>query len=369
MVDTRRRRVRLLHTGGTLGMVRDEHGAYAPRPGALAQALAGLSELHDPRLPLVDLEELDPLLDSSDMRPSDWQAIADRVAVAFGGSADPSGTGASSIDGAPVAPAYDGVVVLHGTDTMAYSASALSFLLHGLPGPVVLTGSQLPLVEVRSDGRENLITSLMLAAEPGWNEVGVVLGGALLRGNRTTKVSTDGFDAFASPNLPPLAEVGVELSWRRELLLPPSQGPLTVHRLRDVDVVALRLFPGITGETLRNVLRDPVRGLVLETYGSGNAPSRDPALRAALSEAVQRGVVVVAVSQCLRGGVRMGAYAAGRWLSEVGVVSGGDMTAEAALAKLLVLLSSDMPAAEVATAMAADLCGERSDARPAQSRL
>lgn len=366
-MESRRRRVKLLHTGGTLGMVRDEHGAYAPRPGALAQALAGLTELHDPRLPLVDLEELDPLLDSSDMRPADWQAIADRVASAFGAAGDdPSHGGAPSRVGAP---SVDGVVVLHGTDTMAYSASALSFLLEGLPGPVVLTGSQLPLVEVRSDGRENLITSLMLAAEPGWNEVGVVLGGALLRGNRTTKVSTDGFDAFASPNLPPLAEVGVELSWRGELLLPPSQGPLRVHRLREVDVIALRLFPGITGETLRNVLRDPVRGLVLETYGSGNAPSRDPALRAALREAVERGVVVVAVSQCLRGGVRMGAYATGRWLSEVGVVSGGDMTAEAALTKLLVLLSSDRPAAEVAAAMATDLRGEVSDPRPAGSRL
>jgi L-asparaginase len=332
--------VTLLHTGGTAGMVRGPDGAYAPRPGALATALERLPELADPRLPEVRLDELEVLLDSSDVRPTDWGTFADRVAAAFA-------------DGA------DGVVVLHGTDTMAYTASALAFLLEGLPGPVVLTGAQVPLAEVRSDARDNLITSLWLAATPGWAEVGVYLGGALLRGCRTTKVSTDGFDAFASPNLPPLADVGVDIAWRRELLRPPAPGPLRVHPLTDVAVVALRLFPGITAETLRNVLRDPVRGLVLETYGSGNAPSRDPALLAVVRDAVARGVVIVNVTQCLRGSVRMGTYAAGRTLAAAGVVSGGDLTAEAALAKLLVLLSRGGTPADVAAAMAVDLAGER----------
>ncbi len=341
----RRAHVVVLHTGGTLGMVRDDDGAYAPRAGALAAALARLPELDDPRLPSVRLEEFDELLDSSDVRPADWQLIADRVAAAFAGDADAQ-------------PPADGVVVLHGTDTMAYSASALAFLLDGLPGPVVLTGSQLPLVEVRTDGRENLVTSLLLAATPGWAEVAVYLGGGLLRGCRSTKVSTQGFDAFASPNLPPLAEVGVDVDWRRDLLRAPAAGPLRVGRLADVGVVALRLFPGITADTLRNVLRDPVRGLVLETYGSGNAPSRDADLLGVLREAVERGVVVVNVTQCLRGGVQMGAYAAGRALAEAGVVSGGDLTAEAALAKLLVLLSRGDPPRAVADAMARDLAGE-----------
>jgi len=325
-------------------MVRDPDGAYAPRAGALATALARLPELDDPRLPSVRLDEFDELLDSSDVRPGDWQRIADRVAVAFRGG-----------DGSPPA---DGVVVLHGTDTMAYSASALAFLLRGLPGPVVLTGSQLPLVEVRSDGRDNLVTSLLLAATPGWAEVAVYLGGGLLRGCRSTKVSTTGFDAFASPNLPPLAEVGVDVAWRHDLLRPPAGTGLRVGRLADVGVVALRLFPGITADTLRNVLRDPVRGLVLETYGSGNAPSRDPELLRVLREAIERGVVVVNVTQCLRGGVQMGAYAAGRALAEAGVVSGGDLTAEAALAKLLVLLSRGDDPRTVAAAMARDLAGE-----------
>jgi len=349
MADTKtrrtvaRRHVGLLHTGGTLGMVPDATGAYAPRAGALAAALARLPELDDPRLPSVRLEEFDELLDSSDVRPGDWQRIADRVAAAFRGGGTP--------------PA-DGVVVLHGTDTMAYSASALAFLLQGLPGPVVLTGSQLPLVEVRSDGRDNLITSLLLAATPGWAEVAVYLGGGLLRGCRSTKVSTSGFDAFASPNLPPLAEVGVDVTWRHDLLRRPAGTGLRVGRLADVGVVALRLFPGITADTLRNVLRDPVRGLVLETYGSGNAPSRDADLLHVLREAIERGVVVVNVTQCLRGGVQMGAYAAGRALAEAGVVSGGDLTAEAALAKLLVLLSHGDDPRTVAAAMARDLAGE-----------
>lgn len=344
MNTARRHHVVVLHTGGTLGMVRDADGAFAPRRGALEDALRRLPELDDPRLPSVRLEEFDELLDSSDVLPSDWQRIADRVAAAFAGGAG--------------RPAADGVVVLHGTDTMAYSASALAFLLAGLPGPVVLTGSQLPLVEVRSDGRENLITSLLLAATPGWAEVAVYLGGGLLRGCRTTKVSTHGFDAFASPNLPPLAEVGVDVVWRRELVRPPAKGPLRVGRLADVAVVALRLFPGITADTLRNVLRDPVRGLVLETFGSGNAPTRDPELLAALRSATDRGVVVVNVSQCLRGSVRMDTYAAGRTLAGAGVVAGGDLTAEAALTKLIVLLSEGRPPAAVAAAMASDLAGE-----------
>jgi L-asparaginase len=344
-----RRHVVVVHTGGTLGMVRDADGAYAPRAGALAQGLRRLPELDDARLPTLRLEESGDLIDSSDVRPRDWQRIADRVAAAFAGDAADAS--------ADRRPAY-GVVVLHGTDTMAYTASALAFLLSDLPGPVVLTGSQLPLVELRSDGRDNLITSLLLAATPAWAEVAVYLGGGLLRGCRTTKVSTHGFDAFASPNLPPLADVGVEVVWRPELVRRPGAGPLRVGRLADVDVVALRLFPGITADTLRNVLRDPVRGLVLETYGSGNAPTRDPDLLDVLRQAVRRGVVVVNVSQCLRGSVQMGAYAAGRALAEAGVVSGGDLTAEAALAKLIVLLSQGSSSADVAAAMEIDRAGE-----------
>lgn len=335
-----RPRVLLLHTGGTLGMRRDADGAYAPAPGALAAALARLPELDRAPLPELALLEFEPLLDSSDMRPEDWQRVADALVERL--------------------PQHAGAVVLHGTDTMAYTASALSFLLQGLDRPVILTGSQIPLAEVRSDARENLITALLLACEGRLREVAVYMNGALLRGNRCTKVSASGFDAFASPNLPALADVGVEIVWRDALLRPAGEGGLRRLRLRPVEVVALRLFPGVGGATLRQVLQAPVRGAVLETYGSGNAPSRDPDLLAALAEASERGVVIVNVTQCLRGSVRMGAYAAGRALQAAGVVSGGDMTAEAALAKLTVLLSQALAPSEVAARLAADLAGERS---------
>jgi L-asparaginase len=334
-----RARVLLLHTGGTLGMRRGPDGSYAPAAGALAALLERLPELDDPALPEIELVEQDPLLDSSDMRPHDWQRIADTIVARAGD--------------------VDGVVVLHGTDTMAYTASALSFMLEGLSRPVVLTGSQIPLAEVRSDARENLVTSLLLALTPFLAEVVVYLGGAVLRGNRCTKVSAGGFDAFASPNLPPLASVGVDVQWRHDLLREAAPGPLRSARLRDVSVVALRLFPGIGGSVLRQVLREGVRALVLETYGSGNAPA-DRDVLGALAEATARGVVIVNVTQCLRGEVRMGAYAAGRMLEEAGVVSGGDMTAEAALTKLYVLASQDLSPAQIARAMEADRAGERS---------
>ena len=342
-----RPRVLLLHTGGTLGMRRREDGSYAPASGALAAVLATMPELQRAPLPEIELVEFEPLLDSSDMQPSDWQRVADALAERL--------------------PAVSGAVVLHGTDTMAYTASALSFMLTGLDRPVVLTGSQIPLVEVRSDARENLVTALLLACSPRLHEVCVYLNGRLLRGNRTTKVSAHGFDAFDSPNLAALAEVGVEVVWRDELLRPAGAPPLEALRLRSVPVVALRLFPGISGATLRQVLRDPVRGMVLETYGSGNAPSRDGDLLAALGEASARGVVIVNVTQCLRGAVRMDAYAAGRGLLAAGVVSGGDMTAEAALTKLTVLLSQGQGPEAVASAMARDLAGELSAAPEASA--
>lgn len=311
--------VTILHVGGTIGMVRGPSGAYEPRAGALAAALEQLPDLADPRLPATDLIEIEPLKDSSDVRPADWRRYAEEVAAAF-------------------ARGSDGVVLLHGTDTMAYSASALAFALEDLPGPVVLTGAQLPLGELRSDARDNLVAAVALAGTPGWAEVAILFGDALLRGCRATKVSTRGFDAFASPDLPALADVGVDVAWRDELLRRPSGRPLRVHELRDAEVVSLRLFPGIGAATVRNVLREPVVGLLLETYGAGNGPD-DPDLLAVLRDAHDRGVVLAAVSQCLRGGVRMGTYATGHALAQAGVVPCGAMTAEAALAKLIWLHS------------------------------
>lgn len=333
-------RVLVIHAGGTIGMER-VGGVYRPAPGRLAARLEAMAELREAPLPRFALLEEEPLLDSADMRPRDWQRIAELIAAHD--------------------DAFDGFVVLHGTDTMAYTASALSFMLENLAKPVILTGSQIPLAELRSDARENLITALLLAAEPRLAEVCLYFGGTLLRGNRSTKVSASGFGAFASPNFSPLGRVGVEIALAPALLRPPGRGALRVQPLAEVQVAALRLFPGITAELLQNVLLEPIQGLVLETYGAGNAPA-DEALLSVLRRACARGVVIVNCSQCLHGRVEMASYATGRALQEAGVVSGFDLTPEAALCKLLYLFSKGLGAAEVRDAMQRDLRGELSPA-------
>lgn len=327
----------LAHTGGTIGMQRGERG-YEPSPGHLARLLERLPELKAAELPETQLLEFEPLLDSSDMVPADWLRIARSIETHY--------------------QEFDGFVVLHGTDTLAYTASALSFLLEGLAKPVIVTGSQVPLAELRTDARENLITALLLAARPDLHEVCVCFSGRLLRGNRATKVSAGGFDAFDSPNEPELARIGVDIAFRHGALPPSQAGGLQVHELLGVTVAAVRLFPGISARLLENVLREPVRGVVLETYGAGNAPSRDPALLAAVQEATERGVVVVNTTQCLRGRVDMDGYATGSALRRVGVVSGVDMTPEAALSKLIWLLGRGLDVADVRRLVPLDLCGE-----------
>ncbi len=312
---------------------------YAPEPGFLAQQLARVPELSHPSLPSFDLVEYDPLLDSSNMRPRDWLRIAGDIAARAEG--------------------YDGSVVLHGTDTMAYTASALAFLLQGLGKPVVVTGSQIPLGEVRTDARDNLITSMMIAGSSRpLSEVVLCFGGRILRGCRATKVDADAFDAFASPNHPALGEAGVEVSIRWDLVRAASSRPVTLPDDPRVDVAALRLFPGISAEVVRNIVLPPLQGLVLEAYGAGNAPDREPGLLSAIADAVEAGVVVVDCTQCLRGSVELDLYATGAALARIGVVGGSDMTAEAALAKLWYLLGSGHTPAAARALVAQDLCGE-----------
>lgn len=311
---------------------------YEPHPGHLEELLRGMPELRDPSVPEFVLVEWEPLLDSADNRPSDWQRIAREVAARY--------------------DEIDGVVVLHGTDTMAYSASALSFLLDGLAKPVILTGSQVPLAKARSDARENLIASLQLAAHPGIHEVCVYFAGKILRGNRSTKVSSSAFTAFDSPNEAPLGHVGAHIELRHGAMRPPGEGPLRVAKLGDVTVAALRLFPGIDVRFLEHALLEPLQGLVLETYGAGNAPSRDREFIAALQLATERGVVIVNTTQCLEGRVDMRGYATGSSLLDAGVTSGADMTPEAALAKLIYLLGVGHAPARVRELMEQDLKGE-----------
>jgi L-asparaginase len=348
------KRLYIAYTGGTIGMQRTPEG-YAPAPGFLAAQMAAMPELADPRMPGYDIHGYDPLLDSSNMRPADWVRIGQDIVAHY--------------------DAYDGFLVLHGTDTMAYTASALPFFLQGLRKPVIVTGSQIPLCEIRNDARANLITSMLIAAEYPLPEVSLYFGGKLLRGCRAVKVDADGLDAFDSPKYPPLGIAGVEIQIDPTCTpalfgsdLDPAAGRAAAAPVvslaaprAEATVGAFRLFPGLAPDLLRNVLQPPLQGLVLEAYGVGNGPDRDAALLNALAEATARGVVIVAITQCLRGAVHLGEYAAGSALAKAGVISGYDMTAEAALCKLFYLFSQGLPPEMVRRKMGDNLCGELSE--------
>ncbi len=335
-----RKRVLISYTGGTIGMSETPDG-YVPSPGFLEAQMHRLPELADPRMPEFDIHELSPLLDSANMTPRNWEQIARDIYGHY--------------------DRYDGFLVLHGTDTMAYTASALPFILQNTRKPIIVTGSQIPLCEIRSDARENLITGLLLAAESDIPEICLFFGNRVLRGCRAVKVNADGFDAFDSPNYPPLGVAGIEITIYRDRLLRPTEGEaprLHDQHLDRAAVGALRLFPGISARVLENMLMPPIQGLVLETYGVGNASDRDPEFLEVLKRAVGRGVVIVNCTQCLRGAVKMDDYATGSALARAGMISGHDMTTEAALAKLLFLLSSKISSQEVKLRMERSLCGE-----------
>lgn len=337
-----KKRVYIAYTGGTIGMQRTIAG-YAPAPGYLESRLNAMPELHDPAMPDYNIYEYSPLLDSSNMQPDDWLKIAQDIATHY---AD-----------------YDGFIVLHGTDTMAYTASSLAFMLQGLQKPVILTGSQIPLCEVRNDARENLITVLLIAANYAIPEVCLYFGDKLLRGCRSVKVNAMGFEAFDSPNYPPLGTVGIDINIHWPYIRRVGPGPLTVMPLHDTRIGALRLFPGLSAEIVRNILQPPLKGLVLEGFGVGNGPTDDGDFMAALHEATLRGVVIVDCTQCLKGSVNLSGYATGSALAQVGVVSGYDMTAEAALAKLIYLFSQELPVERVRFLMQTSMRGELSEGK------
>jgi len=334
-----KKRVYIIYTGGTIGMRPTPEG-YAPAPGYLADQIMAMPELTSDLMPEVEIQEYDPLLDSANMTPDDWHKIAQDISAHY--------------------QEYDGFIILHGTDTMAYTASALPFMLQGLGKPVVLTGSQIPLCEVRNDARANLITALTIAANFSIPEVCLCFGNQLLRGCRSVKVSADGLDAFAAPNLPPLGDIGVDIRLHWDLILPPppSEAALQVHELKQVSVGALPLWPGIPAEVVRNFLQPPLRGLILRAYGVGDGPTNNADFLAALKEATSRGVVIVDCTQCLRGSVQLGDYVTGSALARAGVISGYDMTAETALAKLSYLFSQDISADEIKRLMQINLHGE-----------
>ena len=337
-------KVLVIYTGGTIGMQEDPvRGGLRPFDfGALINEVPEVGKF----AVKIDSYTFSPLIDSSDVEPSMWVKLACLIRDRY--------------------DEYDGFVILHGTDTMAYSASALSFMLSGLSKPVIFTGSQLPIGVPRTDGKENLVSAIEIAAarNPGGEatvpEVCIYFNSHLMRGNRTTKISSEAFSAFDSPNYPCLAEAGINIRFNRDAIFRPSSWdvPLTVQTELDTRVSILKIHPGITPSMVRHFLLDEdTRAVVMETYGSGNAPSA-PWLLEIVDEAVCRGKIILNVTQCQAGSVNMDIYATGRSLKEAGVVSGFDSTTEAALGKLFVLMGRSKDNLWVRERLERDLRGE-----------
>ncbi len=332
------RAVLLIYTGGTIGMKTN------PATGSLAPFDFDQIETEVPELRKfgvrIDTVAFDPVLDSSNVGTGEWVRLAEIIRDRY--------------------EQYTGFVVLHGTDTMAYSASALSFMLENLAKPVIFTGSQIPIGVLRTDGRENLISAIEIAAAGCVPEVCIYFQTLLLRANRTIKYNAEHFDAFRSPNCAPLAEAGIAITYRdgvQVCALPVR--PLRVHTQLETRVAVIRIFPGMREEVFRAMLAvEGLRGVVLEPYGSGNAPTREWFIRVVREAIEQRGMTLINVTQCPAGVVDMERYDTGRELLRAGVVGGGDMTTEAALAKLMYLLGQSGSKAELETGLRTSLRGE-----------
>lgn len=338
-------RILLIYTGGTIGMIEDAE-THTLRPFDFTHLIDNVPKIKMLNY-VIDNISFNPPIDSSDMNSTHWEQIAEAIRDNY--------------------DRYDGFVVLHGTDTMAYSASALSFMLHNLRKPVIITGSQLPIGEVRTDGEENLITAVQVAAamgpdeKPKIQEVAILFENYLWRGNRSTKISADNFNAFKSNNYPRLAKIGLDIIFNDDALyrLPPDAGEFSVSTSMDPSVMAIDLFPGITETVLRHALATPgVKGVVLKTYGAGNAPT-SPWFTNAISDAIKSGMIVMNVTQCINGSVQK-LYLTGDRLAATGVISGHDITPEAALTKMMYLFALGISHDQVVQGLRKPLCGEMS---------
>ena len=320
MSYTNTNRVLLIYTGGTIGMGRNPK-TDALEPLDFNHLIENLPEFKSITTQ-IDVYQFTPAIDSSDMNPRLWAQIVRIIADQY--------------------EQYDGFVVLHGTDTMAYTASALSYMLENLTKPVILTGSQLPISQLRTDGKENLVTSIEIASAyhqdgtPIVPEVCIYFSGKLLRGNRSTKINADGFNAFDSFNYPHLADAGVNIVYHEEYILKPDYTkPMKPHFVMDPNVVVFTLFPGIQENIVRHILDAPeLRSIVMRTYGSGNAPQK-PWLMHLLKQATEHGINIVNISQCAAGTVEMARYDNGYQLKNAGVISGYDATVESTVTKLM----------------------------------
>lgn len=341
---SRKPAVLLIYTGGTIGMKEDPADGTL-KPFDFSGLMDEVPELRKFGLD-IDTWSFSPLIDSSDVEPSLWQSLAGLIREKYDD--------------------YSGFVILHGTDTMAYSASAMSFMLDNLGKPVIFTGSQLPIGRPRTDGKENLISAVEIASatdihgHPLVPEVCICFNSTLLRGNRSTKINATGFDAFSSPNYPPLATAGISIKYNGSFIHYPSEYKkgLSVHTDLDTRVSILKIHPGITEQAVRDILLGSgTRAVILETYGAGNAISKPWFLRI-VKEADGMGKILLNVTQCLSGDVNMDIYATGRKLKDAGVISGHDITTESALGKLFYLMGNYSDNSKVKTLLEKNLKGE-----------
>lgn len=341
-METENSRILLIYTGGTIGMMKDyETGVLrAFEFENIYHRIPELSHLDC----TIDSVSFKKAIDSSDMNPQHWIDIAETIENHY--------------------DSYDGFVVLHGSDTMSYSASALSFMLEGLTKPVIFTGSQLPIGDLRTDAKENLITSIQLAAlkengESVIQEVGLYFEYKLYRGNRTTKINAENFQAFVSMNYPTLAESGVHLRVMKENLLPHKKGcKLKVWKDFEQNVAIIKLFPGITEQILNGFFNIPnLKAVILETYGSGNAPTERWFLES-IEKAIKKGICIINVTQCSGGSVILGKYEASDYLKKLGIINGKDITTEAAITKLMILLKKNISCNLFKIRFEENICGE-----------
>ena len=336
-IHNNEKKVLIIYTGGTIGMKKTESG-YTPAPGFLKEALADIPDLTHPDFPRWDLVEMLPLLDSSNMSVDEWNEIGRVIYEKY--------------------ESYSGFVILHGTDTMSYTASALSFMLEDLDKPVILTGSQIPLSELRSDGRDNLITSIMIASEGVAREVCLYFSSRLLRGNRSMKMSADGLVAFDTPSYPHLAEAGITVKYNHPAILKRREGGIKYHPFDKVPIGVLKVFPGIQFGLFEDIMTEKLSGIVLETFGAGNIPMGNGDLLPIIKKAFSSGAVITVCSQCPSGTVSLGAYETSSQLKMAGAVSGRDMTTEAAVAKLYHLFSLGVSKEDIKRLMEENIAGE-----------